>query len=365
MADETTDVRNHSQMVVVIRWVRDDLEVFEDFLGLQQMERIDAASIVAALKDTLMRMNLAFSKMRGQCYDGCSTMTGAKKGVSKKIQEEQPKAIFTHCYGHALNLAACDAVKANKLLRDALDTTYEITKLVKLSPKRDSIFQRIKSELAIDQSGLRVLCPTRWTVRADALNSVLANYEALQELWEVAAAVATDSETKARLNGVASQMRSFDFFFGCTLGEVMLRHTDNLSKSLQTDNISAADGQKNAQRTTAALQSLRCDEEFDAFWKLVLDKASKSDVNDPALPRKRKRPARFNEGTAPAEFSLSVEDHYRKVFFEVVDHLIGAITDRFDQPGYKIYSSLEQLLLKGVGGKPIEEELTGVCGFYD
>ena len=142
------------------------------------------------------------------------------------------------------------------MLRDALDTTYEITKLVKLSPKRDLIFKNIRNELVIDQPGLRVLCPTRWTVRADALASILSNYEALFELWDEAMAVVTDSETKARLIGVATQMKSFDFLFGCTLGEKILRHTDDLSQSLQTVNISAADGQKNAMRTAAVLQSL-------------------------------------------------------------------------------------------------------------
>ena len=106
----------------------------------------------------------------------------------------------------------------------------------------------------IDQPALRVLCPTRWTVRADALASILSNYEALFELWDEAMAVATDSETKARLIGVATQMKSFDFFFGCTLGEKILRHT--VSKPLQTVNISAADGQKNVMRTAAVLQSL-------------------------------------------------------------------------------------------------------------
>ena len=58
MADEATDVRNCSQLVVVIRWVSDDLEVFEDFIGLNHMEKIDAVSIVTALKDVLLRMNL-------------------------------------------------------------------------------------------------------------------------------------------------------------------------------------------------------------------------------------------------------------------------------------------------------------------
>ena len=42
-----------------------------------------------------------------------------------------------------------------------------------------------------------------------------------------------DTETIARIRGVASQMSTFDFFFGSAFGEILLRHTDNLSKALQ------------------------------------------------------------------------------------------------------------------------------------
>ena len=74
------------------------------------------------------------------------------------------------------------------------------------------------------------------------------------------------------------------------------------------------------------------------FWTTTTVNASKYSVNEPTLPRKRKRPARFEDGTAPAEFLSSTEDYYRKIYFEVIDHLIIAITERFDQPGYKVYS---------------------------
>ena len=37
---------------------------------------------------------------------GASTMAGARNGVAAKIQQLEPKAVFTHCYGHALNLSA-------------------------------------------------------------------------------------------------------------------------------------------------------------------------------------------------------------------------------------------------------------------
>ena len=75
----------------------------------------------------------------------------------------------------------------------------------------------MKTELAPDTPGIRVLCPTRWTVRANSLASVLSNYTVLQELWNDLGDIVKDTETIARINGVASQMRNFDFFFGVVL----------------------------------------------------------------------------------------------------------------------------------------------------
>ena len=49
--------------------------------------------------------------MRGQCYDGASTMSGIKNGVAKLFMDKEPSAIYTHCYGHVLNLATGDTIK--------------------------------------------------------------------------------------------------------------------------------------------------------------------------------------------------------------------------------------------------------------
>ena len=105
-------------------------------------------------------MNLSITNCRGQCYDGASNMTRVRNGVSSQISAES-RAIFVHCFGHALNLAVRDCVKSNNVLRNTLDTTFEISKLVKYSPRRDTIFEKLKAELAPDTPGLRTLCPTR------------------------------------------------------------------------------------------------------------------------------------------------------------------------------------------------------------
>ena len=81
----------------------------------------------------------------------------------------------------------------------------------KYSPKRDAMFSKLKDELQPECPGIRVLYPTRWTVRADSLKSVLDNYTILQHLWVEAESVAKESDIRARLIGVGSQMTSFDF----------------------------------------------------------------------------------------------------------------------------------------------------------
>ena len=83
-------------------------------------------------------MHLRIDDCQGQCYDGASTMSGAKSGVATRIKTLNGKCLFTHCYGHVLNLSVKDTFSDVKCLKDTCDTAREICKLVKLSPQRDT-----------------------------------------------------------------------------------------------------------------------------------------------------------------------------------------------------------------------------------
>ena len=141
LADEVTDASNKEQVVVCFRSVDENLEPHQNFVGIHNVQSIRADVLVATLKDTMLHLNLPISNCRGQCYDGAANMCGARRGVASQISSDEPHSIFIHCYGHALNLAAGEAVKNSRILRDTLDTTFEISKLIKFSPRRDAIFQ--------------------------------------------------------------------------------------------------------------------------------------------------------------------------------------------------------------------------------
>ena len=62
---------------------------------------------------------------------------------------------------------------------DALDTVYQITKLIKKSPKCDVILQKVKDDVTAESPGIHFLSPKRWTVTAE-VPSIAENYQALQ-----------------------------------------------------------------------------------------------------------------------------------------------------------------------------------------
>ncbi len=222
----------------------------------------------------------------------------------------------------------------------------------------------IKEEVGSDSPSIRTLCPTRWTVRANSLSSVLANYEHIQTLWEEALSATTDTEMKARIRGVSSQMTTFQFFFGLVLSELILQHTDQLSKTLQNPDLSSMEGHYTAMLTVKTLQTIRTEADFNLFWKKAEMKRLKLNIDEPQLPRRRKIPKRFEQGTSVEEYPDSVESLYRQVYFEAIDLAMNSIKSRFDQEGFKVYSNIEQLLLKALMGKVYEKELEFVCNFY-
>ena len=96
---------------------------------------------------------------------------------------------------------------------------------------------------------------------------IIANYDSIQLLWETAVHATSDTKLKARIHGVGSQMQSFQFLFGLVLSEVILRHTDKLSQTLQQPKLSRIEGHGVAMLTVKTLEGLQTEDNFDLFWE--------------------------------------------------------------------------------------------------
>ena len=70
---------------------------------------------------------------QGQCYDDASVIAGAKSGVTRRIRALYRKCLYTHGYGHALNLFIKGACNKLSYLKNTIVVSREICRIVKLS----------------------------------------------------------------------------------------------------------------------------------------------------------------------------------------------------------------------------------------
>jgi len=376
MGDEATDVSNVSQLVICLRWVDCDLVAHDEFIGLKEMPCTNADSIVNALKDVLLRMNVRLNKCRGQCYDGCSTMSGSKNGVVVQIKKEEKRALYTHCYCHSLNLAIGDTMRNCDLLQRTLDNTFELTKLVKKSPKRDSKLKEIQASFANEnlddnvenesKPSISMFCPTRWTVRGKCLEGIINNFDELQRLWEWAAENTTDVKMKGRIRGIAIYSNTFSYCFGIHLSATILKNSDNLSKALQGTQVSAIDAQGIAGSTVKALNSLRTVQNFNLFYEKVKKFARDHGVDEPSLPRNRQARVVIENFFSKTKSAApkNPEEEYRRIYYQGIELVVAFIKERFDQEDFKMYATCEQLLVKAANNENFEDELQNFTQFY-
>jgi hypothetical protein len=224
IADEYMDIGNKEQLTLCFRWVDEQLDGHEDFLGFYNIPNIASETIVQAIKDSLIRLQLSLSHCRGQCYNGASNMLGKKSGVAKQIQECEAKALPTHCYGHSLSLGVKDATNNCQILSNTMNNTNEIVKLIKYSPKRENLLGELKENLQYEDkededkeeedaaaaAGLTKFSATRWTVRAICFERVIDNYNVILKLWDECLKTKLQPDIRGRIIGCSTQMKYFE-----------------------------------------------------------------------------------------------------------------------------------------------------------
>ena len=122
-------------------------------------------------------------------------------------------------------------------------------------------------------------------------------------------------------------MESFHLFFSLNLGHVIISHTNNLSKALQTKKMSACSHKRLAELTIQVLQNMR--HSFNSFYNTVAKKSTECKfLKDPINPRKKKSPnystMHLVDGTtneAQDFHPTTCQDRYQVMYYNVSDPL--------------------------------------------
>ena len=198
------------------------------------------------------------------------------------------------------------------------------------------MLQKSQKDISLDYRGFRVLRPTRWTVRAESIKSILDNWVTLQQVWDESLDGNLEPEIKGRITGVKSQINAFNYFYGVIILQLVLRHSDTvLFKTLKKSSLTSCQGKEIADLTLQTINSLQSKE------------AEVLEITQPSLPRKRKRSAKLlNENEASLYDEVSdLKTYYRRIYFDAIDTVTSCIKTRLSQPGYRTIRNIEQLIL--------------------
>ena len=379
IADGTTDLATKEQFSICVRYATEELVVKEAFLGLYEVPGSTAAELYAALKDALVRTMYSTEKLRGHCFDGASNMSGKVTGVQKRLTEDQPRSIFVHCANHSLDLALVEEAKKIPQIADALNTVREVVGILKTT-KRKHWFEEHLRELNMEgneEDGqqpaaprkLLSLCPTRWTVRCQAVARFLQEYDGIiMTLEDIDAKDSASPDVRHKVRGYLRHLRQYETVFALMMCERLFRPCELLAKTLQRPGLNCGDACRGAQMLLRTLQTVR-EEGFGDLWTDCQKKIQtlKTGIDAPREPRPSRPPRRLEQCEKPAPPAvLTVEESFRRAFFEAVDLVSGEVRRRFQQPGLERLKKMEDLLLgrEDVSVAKVTEVLksAGDCG---
>ena len=146
----------------------------------------------------------------------------------------------------------------------------KISVLVNFKKKREkcleNLQQPIKNSEQITPNKISKLSTTRLTVRESGLLRIIENYLYIIKLWNKSLVNENlTTEIQSRVTACQNQLAKFDLFFGLHLEHRLYSHTANLSKSLQSEKMSAAFSIRLANLTISLFQSFRVKRSFESF----------------------------------------------------------------------------------------------------
>jgi len=353
MVDGTRDISGIEQESICVRYVDKDFNCHEEFLGMYEAKSTTGAAISSYIFDALLRLGFPKECLRGQTYDGAANMAGPYKGCQALVRLMCPLALYVHCGPHSVNLVMECVISSHPNLRDSVQCVHDLGVLHSQNGKFKSLFTEVAAGQSTVVRNLRPLCPTRWTVRVDAIKNVVNQYEcvldALEAFVEPSNSIGASAESKTRANGLLHKFKMSSTLLALRIALVGFGILENLCKALQGKSQTVSGMLAAVDHTLRRLNEVRTDDEFHSIYSEVLVDQQNYGLDPFVMPRSRKgtRSNPDGPGTQAHIFPDALSLH-RVCYFTMLDVAHSELQSRFDQDSFTVLRDLEQSLLSGV-----------------
>lgn len=313
----------------------EEMLIKEEFLGFIELSSTSGSDIKDVIIKQIEYYHLNLKNLRGQGYDGGSNMSGRHNGIQALILENQPMAIYTHCFNHKLNLCISKACEI-QAIRNMVGIVGSISVFLSTYAKRTNIMLDIISKddsvPAPKKKKLKALCATRWVEQHDSIITFRELYSyitnALEELEQM-----PDSETACKAVAFSASIKQSEFLISLEIVANLFSYSKMLSLILQSPKLELSKAFSHVKDVIDVISNIRENSltEFKKYFKNASDMAALvgEEIKIPRIcDRQITRPN--IETTDPIEW-------YRiTIFIPFVDHLISQLKTRFNEKLNKV-----------------------------
>ena len=344
IADEAADSSHKEQLSLVLRFVDSSMNIREEFLSFLHCKwGLSGEQLSKLIIDALNDLTLSVDDCRGQGYDGAGAVAGHINGLAAHILRHNPKALYTHCFSHRLNLSICDMLsilEVNKMLKHVSD----VANFINVSQTRNIPFAtKVKeSDINTKKAKLLSVCKTRWVERVDGLDTFQELFvPVVQTLDDLASNAKPSLSTDA--SSLLTHISRFDFIASLVITRNILDTTLPVTQLLQGKSIDVMDGVHLITSLKNEVTRMRnsIDRFHDIWYKEALNLAQEISVLE-WMPRTVGR--QTTRSNHPAQ---SISDYYKlTITIPLIDHLYTSLEARFDLNSIRIYKGLSIVPVK-------------------
>ncbi|GKC13724.1 zinc finger MYM-type protein 1-like protein [Tanacetum coccineum] len=249
-------------------------------------------------------------------YDNGSNMKGKHRGVQKKFLDINPRAFYTPCGCHSLNLVLCDMANTCGKSMDFFGVIQRIYTIFANSSKRWQILKDNVKGLT-----LKSLSITRWKSLVESVKAIRFHISEIREALLQVAENDNDSKIKSESKSLATnELGDFEFIVAIVIWFEILSIVNLVSKKLQSDDTLIDVAIKEVERLIHFFVEFR-NTGFVKAIDIAKEIAVEMDI-DPVFPQKRviRRKKQFDENSAESDTLHSVEESFKiNYFLYIVD----------------------------------------------
>nr|XP_045087179.1 zinc finger MYM-type protein 1-like [Aegilops tauschii subsp. strangulata] len=230
--DCTPDASYQEQMSIIIRYVDSSSShvcIEESFLGFLDVNDTTGQGLFEVLENELKLLDLDIVDVRGQGYDNGSNMKGNQQGVQRRLLNVNPRAFYSACGCHSLNLTLCDMAKTCGKAKDFFGIIQRIYTTFANSTKK---WQILKNNI----TGLtpKSVSATRWESRVDSVKAIRLQSEDIREALLQVSETDNDTKTSSEAKSLANnELGEHEIIVAIVIWYEVLYAVNLVSKHLQ------------------------------------------------------------------------------------------------------------------------------------